>query len=138
MRGYEIFAMIRKGQVKRIPANDMGAQRTLIAIIRNCSLVTASNELTAPLLQICNRTEMRNQSKHENRGEKTCETCRYWSELVVRARGTNRSIEAICLNREGPFYSLLCRGDQLCSRWISGHLGAIDDPDLPEGAYASY
>ncbi len=29
--GYEIFAMIRKGQVKRIPANDMGAQRTLIA-----------------------------------------------------------------------------------------------------------
>ena len=29
--GYEIFAMIRKGQVNRIPANDMGAQRTLIA-----------------------------------------------------------------------------------------------------------
>src|SRR5208337_2443367 len=29
--GYEIFAMIRKGQVKGIPANDMGAQRTLIA-----------------------------------------------------------------------------------------------------------
>jgi transposase-like protein len=29
--GYEIFAMIRKGQVKRILANDMEAQRTLIA-----------------------------------------------------------------------------------------------------------
>ena len=29
--GYEIFAMIRKGQVKRIPANDIGAQQTLIA-----------------------------------------------------------------------------------------------------------
>ena len=29
--GYETFAMIRKGQVKRIPANDMEAQRTLIA-----------------------------------------------------------------------------------------------------------
>ena len=28
--GYEISAMIRKGQVKGIPANDMGAQRTLI------------------------------------------------------------------------------------------------------------
>ena len=25
--------MIRKGQVKRIPANDMGAQRTLIALL---------------------------------------------------------------------------------------------------------
>jgi transposase-like protein len=29
--GHEIFAMIRKGQGKRIPANDMKAQRTLIA-----------------------------------------------------------------------------------------------------------
>jgi IS6 family transposase len=29
--GYEIFAMIRKGQVTTIPANDMGAQRTFIA-----------------------------------------------------------------------------------------------------------
>ena len=29
--GYEIFAMIRKGPVKRIPANDMGAQQALIA-----------------------------------------------------------------------------------------------------------
>jgi IS6 family transposase len=29
--GYEIFAMIRKSQVARIPANDMGAQRIFIA-----------------------------------------------------------------------------------------------------------
>jgi transposase-like protein len=29
--GYEIFAMIRKGQIATIPANDMGAQRTFIA-----------------------------------------------------------------------------------------------------------
>jgi transposase, IS6 family len=28
--GYEIFAMIRKGQVTAIPANDMEAQRTFI------------------------------------------------------------------------------------------------------------
>jgi IstB-like ATP binding protein len=50
--GYEIFAMIRKGQVKRIPAN---VDRV---IVRNSSLITASNELTAPLLQICNRTRL--------------------------------------------------------------------------------
>ena len=44
-------------QVKRIPANDMGAQRTLDrVIVRNRSLITAGNELIAPLLQICNRT----------------------------------------------------------------------------------
>jgi hypothetical protein len=29
--GYEIFAMIREGKVVRTPANDMGAQRILIA-----------------------------------------------------------------------------------------------------------
>ena len=29
--GYEIFAMIRKGQVARIPANNMGDQRIFIA-----------------------------------------------------------------------------------------------------------
>ena len=29
--GYEIFAMIHKGQVPAISANDMGAQRTMIA-----------------------------------------------------------------------------------------------------------
>ena len=30
-RPYEIFAMIRKGQIATIPANVMGAQRTFIA-----------------------------------------------------------------------------------------------------------
>jgi hypothetical protein len=70
--------------------------------------------------------------------DKTCETCRYWSELVVRSWGPKLSLEALCLNREGPFYSLFCRGTQRCPSWASGHLGAIDDPDLPEGAYAKH
>ena len=59
--------------------------------------------------------------------------------------GTHRAIrraellsEALCLNREGAFYSLFCRGAQRCQTWASGHLGAIDDPDLPEGAYANH
>jgi hypothetical protein len=69
--------------------------------------------------------------------DKICETCRYWSELVVRFRGPKQSIEAFCLNREGPFYRLFCRGAQRCPCWVSGHLGAIDDPDLPEAAYAN-
>jgi hypothetical protein len=70
-------------------------------------------------------------------GDRICKTCRYWSELIVRYGGPNRSLEALCLNREGPFYSLFCRGAQRCQTWASGHLGAIDDPDLPEGAYAN-
>ena len=70
--------------------------------------------------------------------DRICKTCRYWSELIVRYGGPNRSLEALCLNREGPFYSLFCRGAQRCQTWASGHLGAIDDPDLPEGAYANH
>jgi hypothetical protein len=53
--------------------------------------------------------------------EKICDNCRYWSKLVVKIRKTN--IEAACLNRGGPFFSLFCRGDQCCPSWESGHLG---------------
>ena len=38
-------------------------------------------------------------------GDRICKTCRYWSELIVRYGGPNRSLEALCLNREGPFYT---------------------------------
>jgi hypothetical protein len=69
--------------------------------------------------------------------EKICETCRYWSELVIRSLGPKHSLKALCLNHEGPFYGRFCRGAERCPSWASGHLGAIDDPDLPEGAYAS-
>jgi hypothetical protein len=31
--GYEVMAMIRKGQVAGAPANDMGAQRDFIAVL---------------------------------------------------------------------------------------------------------
>ena len=34
------------------------------------------------------------------------QTCRYWSELFVRFRGPKQSIEAVCLNCEGPYYRL--------------------------------
>jgi hypothetical protein len=34
-------------------------------------------------------------------GDRICKTCRYWSELIVRYGGPNRSLEALCLNREG-------------------------------------
>jgi hypothetical protein len=69
--------------------------------------------------------------------DKICETCRYWSELAMRSPGPKHSLEALCLNREGPFYRRFCRGAERCPSWASGHLGAIDDPDLPEGAYAN-
>jgi hypothetical protein len=39
-------------------------------------------------------------------GDKICKTCRYWSELIVRYGGPNRSLEALCLNREGLAFSV--------------------------------
>ena len=53
--------------------------------------------------------------------------------ITVRSRASK--LEALCLNLRGPFYRLFCRGDQRCPYWASGHLGAIDDPSLPDGAY---
>jgi hypothetical protein len=50
---------------------------------------------------------------------KTCESCRYWSEQIVRCLGPKHPIEAICLNREGQLYLLFCRGARRCSTWQS-------------------
>jgi hypothetical protein len=79
----------------------------------------------------------RNHATMKTAVDKICETCRYWSELAIRSAGLKHSLEALCLNREGPFYSRFCGGAERCPSWASGHLGAIDDPDLPEGAYAN-
>jgi hypothetical protein len=52
----------------------------------------------------------------------------------VRSRASK--LEALCLNPPlGLFYRLFCRGEQRCPCWASGHLGAIGDPSLPDGAY---
>jgi hypothetical protein len=79
----------------------------------------------------------RNHATMETAVDKICETCRYWSELAMRSPGPHHSLEAFCLNREGAFYRRFCRGAERCPSWASGHLGAIDDPDLPEGDYAN-
>jgi hypothetical protein len=68
--------------------------------------------------------------------EKICDNCRHWSKLVVKIH--KMKIEAACLNRDGPFYSLFCRGDQCCPAWESGHWGVIDDPSVRGGAYANH
>src|ERR1700674_4799921 len=56
----------------------------------------------------------------------------FGSKLVVKIH--RAKIEATCLNRDGQFYSLFCRGDQCCPAWESGDFGAADDPS---GAYAN-
>ena len=68
----------------------------------------------------------------ETATDKTCETCRYWSELTVRSHRSK--LKPFCLNLEDRFigYSVtVIRAAQLGSRY----LGAVDDPELPDGAY---
>jgi hypothetical protein len=65
-----------------------------------------------------------------------CKTCRYWSALVVRWRGGMHEFEALCLNKKGPFAGRLREGGDWCRGWDDGALGAIDNPNLPPGAYA--
>ncbi len=42
LAGYEAMAMIRKGQVVRAPANDMAAQRDLVAVLFGAAALPAS------------------------------------------------------------------------------------------------
>jgi hypothetical protein len=64
-----------------------------------------------------------------------CENCRYWSELVVKCQGAGHEIQALCLNQKGPFHARYRDAGQWCHTWADGAFGAVDDPDLPPGAY---
>jgi hypothetical protein len=44
--------------------------------------------------------------------------------------------EALCLNKKGPSAGRLREGGDWCRGWEDGTLGAIDNPNLPPGAYA--
>ena len=70
-------------------------------------------------------------------GEKrTCETCRYWSEMRAEARlGV---ISAVCLNTDSPSHMRFTSERYCCSKWASGHLGAVDDPDVLAGGVDPY
>ena len=46
---------------------------------------------------------------------------------------------ALCLvprERDAAGLVRYTRGNQTCESWASGHLGAVDEPGLPAGAYA--
>ncbi len=58
---------------------------------------------------------------------KTCQSCRYWSELIARSEG-GKPVEAYCLNAASPKNQTFVTGSQSCDGWAEGYLGAIDDP----------
>jgi hypothetical protein len=66
---------------------------------------------------------------------------RYFEELVKFARERLGASPRQARDEEDVALSVFdsfCRGAERCPSWASGHLGAIDDPDLPEGAYANH
>jgi hypothetical protein len=58
---------------------------------------------------------------------KTCQSCRYWSEMIAKAEG-GKPVEAYCLNRASPKHQTFVAGNQTCDGWADGYLGAIDCP----------
>jgi hypothetical protein len=63
----------------------------------------------------------------------TCETCRFWSDRI--AHFADAEMEAMCLNEHSPFNSMFVPETNWCLEWAENTDGAIDDLDLPFGAY---
>jgi hypothetical protein len=63
----------------------------------------------------------------------TCETCRFWSDHIAGVGDTG--MEAMCLNEHSPFNSIFVRETNWRLEWAENTDGAIDDLDLPFGAY---
>jgi hypothetical protein len=72
---------------------------------------------------------------HEARN-KSCKTCRFWSELI--AASSSQGITALCLNLNSPHHQKWTLGEHHCLKWGSGHHGAIDDPEVGNKAIEMY
>ena len=58
---------------------------------------------------------------------KTCEKCRYWSEMCAQSIGCG-PMEALCLKEGGPKQGRMTTESNSCPEWASNHHGAVDDP----------
>jgi hypothetical protein len=63
----------------------------------------------------------------------TCKTCRFLSDHI--ASSTDVGMDAMCLNEHSPFNSMFIPEGNWCFEWAENTDGAIDDLDLPFGAY---
>lgn len=66
---------------------------------------------------------------------KTCNTCRYWSELISRAGGGTDNAagdtEALCLGA-GPNNGQYTTAQKTCPAWAINSHGAVDDPNAAD------
>lgn len=75
-------------------------------------------------------------------GERVCDGCRYWSEMIARAGGGTDNprgdTEALCL-ADGPFKGKYTTAEMTCSAFARNTSGAVDEPpDYGETARDAY
>jgi hypothetical protein len=63
-----------------------------------------------------------------DRQQKSCETCCYWSDQIARVRDDG-ALEAACLKAAWGGVVAYTIGDESCGYWTAGT--PIDDPDQP-------
>jgi len=69
---------------------------------------------------------------------KTCEHCRYWSQMCAQSIGCG-PIEALCLADGGPYSSRYVTAAMSCAALASDHFGKVDDPpNYGEHSRAAY
>jgi hypothetical protein len=68
--------------------------------------------------------------------KKTCETCRFWSQMCAMAGG-GEPLKALCLHPEGN--QTYRRERESCANWKINSHGVVDEPpDYGERARAMY
>lgn len=75
--------------------------------------------------------------------ERTCNECRYWSEMIARAGGGTTNplglTEAMCLAPAGPFKGKYTTGYGQCDSYAKNGHGAVDaPPNYGEESRAAY
>lgn len=61
----------------------------------------------------------------------TCQTCRYWSEMVAVF---TIDLESLCLNGANQRVGKMTWRHETCPAWADGVLGAIDTPGVDQEA----
>ena len=76
-------------------------------------------------------------------GERNCDGCRYWSDMIARAGGATTNprgdTEALCLSKDGPHAKQYTTADQTCASFARDTYGKVDSPpDYGEHARLHY
>lgn len=64
---------------------------------------------------------------NESLTARTCETCRYWSDMLAMAQGGG-PVRAVCLSAMSPMAGQWMAGAQTCKDWETSFYGVIDEP----------